>query len=514
MNRLIFLFIGGFALFSCQLWDYEDLSNPVDNAIPETYLSLIASDTIYANTDSLGQLTYIIGDEPDSGFVWDTLAQAFTTITTSKQELHWWGEDSDGTISGYYYKWNTDSTWTYTHLESGLFYVPIRTNLDVFSFEVKAIDEDGNLDESPARITLPIQNSSPEVNFRYLSNPLIANIHGDTSYTFGTRTFIWDVYDQDGNETITDIYYSIDDTCETCWSRIDGTESGITLTDLEAGQHTFYVKIKDIAGAESEIIQFPDSINISEAQVWTVLPVEGDILLVDDFPQDGDNTSQIWYKSILDSLVGDAGYSVWEIGEELPYSSTDVNATLNAFNNVIWFGSYTGNETYPNADASLQSFIWNGGNLFMNVPQFWRRDSSFTWFPLDSVENINPNGRLYPDRDVTSLVDSTLDLRTSYTIANRVKGLYPNLREDGELKGEAFDQITHLYQMADPGNGDYWDGNPIVCSMGQFEVSPVELSGKVVMMTLPFHNGSRAVMEGNGSASKLIQYLLEVEFVE
>jgi hypothetical protein len=50
--------------------------------------------------------------------------------------------------------------------------------------------------------------------------------------------------------------------------------------------------------------------------------------------------------------------------------------------------------------------------------------------------------------------------------------------------------------------------------MGQFEVSPVELSGKVVMMTLPFHNGSRAVMEGNGSASKLIQYLLEVEFIE
>lgn len=74
--------------------------------------------------------------------------------------------------------------------------------------------------------------------------------------------------------------------------------------------------------------------------------------------------------------------------------------------------------------------------------------------------------------------------------------------------------MSFLYQMADPGSGDYWEGNPPVCAMGQFEVSPVELSGKVVLMVLPFHDGSQPVMDGNGSAGKFLKYLIEEEFTE
>ena len=46
--------------------------------------------------------------------------------------------------------------------------------------------------------------------------------------------------DQDGNETITDVFYSIDDTCETCWVSLDGDETSITLSDMDPGAHTFY----------------------------------------------------------------------------------------------------------------------------------------------------------------------------------------------------------------------------------------------------------------------------------
>ena len=87
----------------------------------------MATDTIYASVDSSGSMIYTIGEAPDLGMVWDTLDQAFTTITTSRQVLHWWGEDADGQVLGYYYKWSSDSSWTYTDLESGTFYVPIRS---------------------------------------------------------------------------------------------------------------------------------------------------------------------------------------------------------------------------------------------------------------------------------------------------------------------------------------------------------------------------------------------------
>ena len=121
LNLLILLCLS----WSCNRWEYDDPSDPVDPTSPETYLSLIAIDTIYASVDSLGNNIYAIDEVPDSGIVWDTLDQAFTTITTSRQELSWWGEDPDGNVIGYYYRWNTDSVWTYTDLKKVLFYVPI-----------------------------------------------------------------------------------------------------------------------------------------------------------------------------------------------------------------------------------------------------------------------------------------------------------------------------------------------------------------------------------------------------
>ena len=67
----------------------------IGESAPETYLSLVALDTIYATIDSSGAIQYAIDENPSSNFLWDTLEGALTTITTSRQELHWWGEDSD-----------------------------------------------------------------------------------------------------------------------------------------------------------------------------------------------------------------------------------------------------------------------------------------------------------------------------------------------------------------------------------------------------------------------------------
>ena len=393
--KIIQLFVLIFFL-SCNRWEYNDLSDQVEPNIPQTYLSLIALDTIFSTVDSLGNIIYAINEFPDSDYVWDTLSQAFTTITSSRQELHWWGEDTDGDIIGYRYKWSSDSSWTFTDLESGVFYVPIRSDLDVFSFEVKAVDNDGNEDLTPSRLIFPIKNSSPEISFRYLSNPLIADIGSDTTFTFPTRTFIWDLYDQDGNETIVDVFYAIDDTCESCWVRLDGDETSITLTNIDPGNHTFFVKCKDIAGAESNTIKFPDSANPSNAQFWIVKPVIGDILIVDDYPLDNANNALDWYTGMMDTLTGSEGYSYWEIGDELPYSSVDVTANLNYYNTVIWYAAYnntaSANDTYNRAEASLVNFIMGGGNLFINPIDF--EDTTFTWFPLDSLVTLNPSGRL------------------------------------------------------------------------------------------------------------------------
>ena len=553
--RLYTLILSFFIIISlsCSRWEYDDPSIQVESVSPETHLSLVALDTIWVapQIDQTGDTTlfYIINyfdssfviidsmwiidstNQENSYWVYDTTnyiwwgtdlagedhgfetislfdTSAFHTITTSKQELNWWGDDPDGDIIGYYYRWNTDSDWIYTEKEGGIFYVPIRTKLDIFSFEIKAVDNEGNEDNTPAKLVVPIQNSSPQISFRYLSNPQISDIGGDTSFTFPTRTFVWDLYDQDGNETITDILYTLNDTCDTCWSYLAGDVNSITLTNLDTGINTIYLKCKDIAGAESDRIQFPDSTMPDNAQVWWVKPLIGDVLIVDDYPLDNANNALNWYESLMDTLVGADGYSIWEIGDELPYSATDLSANLNYFKHVVWFAAYnntaSANDTYNAAEASLISFIMGGGNLFINTIDF--EDTTFTWFPLDSLITLNPNGRLFPGRVIESPIDTSLNLSISHLISIRTKGIWPDESE--------FETVKELYHMADPEGSDAWTGNPTICSIGQYRVSPTKLSGKVVIMTLPLHDGYRPKLNGNGSSIKLFQYLFDEEFIE
>jgi hypothetical protein len=106
---------------------------------------------------------------------------------------------------------------------------------------------------------------------------------------------------------------------------------------------------------------------------------------------------------------------------------------------------------------------------------------------------------------VESPVDTLLNLSVSHLIAVKVKGFWPDESE--------FETTTELYHMADPQSSDGWDGNPTVCSMGQYRVSPTELSGKIVIMTLPFHDGYRPKLQGNGSSIKFFQYLFDEEFI-
>ena len=85
---------------SCSRWEYEDLSIESLESFPETYLSLLSVDTIFARTDSIGNVIYSFDETHDSLHVWDTIGNAFNTISTSRQKLNWWGEDVDGNVVG------------------------------------------------------------------------------------------------------------------------------------------------------------------------------------------------------------------------------------------------------------------------------------------------------------------------------------------------------------------------------------------------------------------------------
>jgi len=337
----------------------EDLA---ENTPPETYLALV----------------------PDPGQT--------VTATASAKTVNWWAEDADGWVESYLYRWGivendtTDSvivpvdtawydsdwafveeeTWIGTNQEEMDFVLPIRTPEAVFILQVKAVDNSGLVDPDPAEISFPIYNSRPSVEFRLTSNP--TSLAGAIFYTFPVRSFVWDATDPDGNSSIAHVYYALDPQPEdTNWVQLSGVENSVSLEELEPGSHVFWLRVQDVAGFNSAPIIFPDSNNTSDPDQWIVkVPAPGGRLIVDDYLLESSNDHIDFYKAIYDSIYGDLGveYSVWTLGNELPYVASDVTATLAMFDQVLWYSSY-GQPMLKQAFNAMYSFINTPGNRML-----------------------------------------------------------------------------------------------------------------------------------------------------
>ena len=457
------------------------------NSAPETHLFLTFApdriDTVLSDTST--DTTFI-----QTRFIADT--------TTSHQVLYWWGEDSDGDVVAYHYRWNFQDEWTRTAAESDTFFLPLEIPYDEFLFEVKAEDNEGALDQTPATLRIPVANSHPEIEFTNNSNPSAGDNPNVTHITFPTRTFSWSVSDIDGAETINQIRYRLDST--STWRYLDGDVSSMTLTEIDPGFHTFYVQAIDTAGASSNLLQFPDSSDLATPNGWKVIEPIGDVLLVDDYKLD-DGSTHAFYADILDSLVGFDNYSVLELGfdeKALPNATTDQVALFGYFKTVIWY-HYSEAPTLPGADGALRTYLETGGNVFVSSIFI---DTDYTFTSIDSNWVINPSGRLLSGLDINmvdlSVTDSvsylpSLSLNTSSLIARRVSAYYPANLIDGEISRD-------LFVLQEPRNAnDGWMGNPPVAQI--FQPSPG--SGQSVFFSLPLH-----LCNGNSNMIPIMDYLL------
>ncbi len=467
-------------------FDAKKQSNLQKNKAPETYLFLfVVPDTIIVQ-DSTSTDTTITGID----------------TTASRQVLHWWGDDSDGQIIGYYIQWDYQSEPVWVTNEYDTFYVPIRTAYDEFTFKVWAVDNDSLMDTTPAVQTFPVFNSFPEMEFKLNSNPPVAPGHPNvTAFTFPTRTFMWEVADPDGIETVMKIFYTLDDTSS--WIELPGNARSITLTNIPPGEHRFLVKAEDIAGAQSKILSFPDSLDDLVPNTWVVKEPIGDVLLVNDYAQEqNDPEVQPIYENMLINIVGSQGYSVWQIGttsippinpqNRLPYATADVKANLGYFKKVIWF-TYTGNHNISAAGLSLTQYISDGGMIFISNGNVAPPDSLWTFTDIDSTFKLNPGGRLLPGIDIlasfTNTNEDTLrDLEIEQIVGNRVSALIPGSNADV------------VYRMEPDSTGPY-PGSPAVGL--RYEVG----LGKSIYFSLPFHH-----LDGKSNLEEVLEYILEEEF--
>ena len=360
-------------VFACST---ERSLKPKANIPPETHLYLQFSDTLQLPGES-----------------------------TSMQVLHWYGDDVDGTVTGFEWAWDDTSSWTFTTNVMDTFYVPIRVPQDTFTFYIRAIDNAGTKDPTPDHLSFPIKNSPPRVEF-----PLdFVNAYSDSVYNcFSYFSISWVGSDPDGDITITGYdWYLADSSFEPAlndtsvwnhvvWNRLDSLATYKIFTDLQAGSYRFYLRCQDVAAAYSPIISYPKVDTAGHAQgSWRVLPLLGTTLFVDD---DAYATrSDTIISTSLDVIYGQGGYSTWNIlggqsngipNGRISYYPRDIEHTLRLFDKVVWHGgSYS---HFQNASDALVAYLGAGGHL-VAISAYNHADSTiYPFLPMDSmtVRNI------------------------------------------------------------------------------------------------------------------------------
>lgn len=496
MKKYILIIFGFIFVFSgCDDPFHQQLPNSeIHLQAPETHLQFFFSpDTLLEP----GQSWVINGD---TLILDDTLLLGLDT-TVSQQVIHWWGDDPDGEIVGYYYQWSYMPDRLFTTMESDTFYLPLKTAFDIFTFRVWAVDNDSLVDSSPALVSFPVINTPPTIEWKLNSLPPILSDPDVVHKSFTHHSFFWDVYDLDGEATITHFYYAMDDTSS--WTELPGTERSILVKNLSPGYHKFFIKAEDIAGAQSTIISFPDSLDGDHPNYWLVQEPIGDILIVNDYANDQLTfTHQNFYKSILTGRVGEDGVSTWEIGaartnlqNSIPYSTEDIELNLSYFNKVFWF-AYRGSNSISESALALTRFVANGGTLFMDnaMKDDVKPDTTWTFTQIDSVYSFSPRGRLFAGTKILAdwgdtTLNQTLELSLSGNIADRLWAVLPG----------GTSTIRYQFEDGSLNSSDYAGTPPL---MIETHIN----DGKCYYFSLPLF-----FCNGNNNIDKLFQHIFELD---
>ena len=342
-------------------------------------------------------------DQPNGNIPPDTGMFLYPDSTVSQQPsrltVHWWGDDPDGVIIGFYFKWEGIETgWTFTTNNDSTFSLPIGSSDTTYNFFVSAVDAQGNgkydsqvfqngidfgpepfidnnnngvfdegefyydlglIDPTPASTLFPIRNSAPVLSWNELS------FLPDTS--FPVITVAWNASDLDGDESITNIQIALNDTNN--FVLLPGSVRLITLRGINFnssnpeveilinaspqnihpeklqglllnGDNRIFIRAADLSGASSEIIHLPDT-----SSTWFVKKPKGEVLIFDDFR--GTSTSDLqttqFYNQVFSTMNGGVlaeKFDVFDLAKNsIAFESVTLLETIKLFKYVFWYSA-------------------------------------------------------------------------------------------------------------------------------------------------------------------------------
>lgn len=382
---------------------------------------------------------------PDTFISYEAINLTGQNRLNSSVRLTWYGTDGDGYITGYELSLD-NQTWDFTTTQDSVFVFDIPAGQDSadINFFVRAIDNDGNIDPSPAFLKVPLINTPPDAAF--------LDDRGPADTAFIAATFFWQASDPDGDNTLKTVELKINDGD---WVAIDRSQNLLTFlpdTSVQSGTassaiyygnstapaaisiegmrvndtNRVYIRSTDIADAVSDI---------DTSEIFYFRAKQSGISML--WVSGHNSTTTAEYRGYLqaNSLAYDFLNFGYAQGANLPvyfeptvqlifdqYQTAFLNLPSTNFRNSV-----TGDEK-PLIDylaPIIQKFTDNGGKYFLTTQLTSTQDlsESRSVYPIDDIVVSTVPGsqaRIVTDSALVNLVDTT-----------RFKALSPNNVEFG-----------------------------------------------------------------------------------
>ncbi|MEM9663798.1 MAG: hypothetical protein AAF970_02625 [Bacteroidota bacterium] len=360
-----------------------------------------------------------------------------TERLTSTVAVSWTGDDPDGFIQAFELRFYDDSAapiddvWTSTTRNDTLILLPIPRGERVANVvvEVRAVDNEGLRDPTPARTVFPIQNTPPTLRLNQFELP------PDT--TFSIFSFEWNAEDPEGDENLAAIEVSLNDSTSfvrlppdidfatfvsnddesaetdvTVFSGRGFLNTGVQVPGLRLdAENTLYVRAVDQTDTTSTFEQYS----------WFVKRQTSDVLFVNDFRKITAPTIQSFHLGLLrdylptgtpiDLLDVTQPFSTGNTGDlvrsdALPRAVDPVmRQTFARYRYIYWISSNTTNSiadnNLPFVAPVLDLFFENGGKMMVH---------SVARRPSNEDENLgNPAILLLPISDLVIFPDTVFN---------------------------------------------------------------------------------------------------------
>ncbi len=458
---------------------------------------------------------------PETYTVVDTIVRFGPDRLESEVHVQWWGDDTDGFIPLYEFTFDdpvTASTqWESTASQDSIFVLATPAGQDTldFKFTVRAIDNDGTPDPTPASLYYPIKNSPPAITFiDGLVNPEIS---------FPVFKVFWEASDPDGEGNLSYLEIFLNDTTGTPFVLpITASSATFEATDPSAASSDARIYINNNVSPENETLSalimgdtnrvYIRSVDLSESRSafaasrpLYIKPVSSSVLMVNAYGNSGTTIEEFYADQLSASGITNAdriqiqasdGY-----GNLTQQSADNLTQTrvFNLFESIIWFGN--------NAESSLSlaqkttvDFFNDGGKMLMSVyisSNFDEQSNFLEFTPIQSLTEPVDTTIFMSDTASIVALDANYEDLASTAFFGVVKPF--NLVPGAEALYAA-----ELIARDDNTNETFeWEGNNIVAAKKKDDAGNTNF----VLSTLELHK-----LDGDGNMNSFFQQVINNEF--